>query len=870
MIPQTASLLGVRLGWVVVTGRGSDLESDLSRIFVSHSSLDNRQAVALRTWLIAQDPPLANEVFLDTDPDTGMRPGERWKNQLVSATSRCEAVICLLSASWESSPECIGEYRTAENLGKQIMCARLEDGTGQRTGEWQHCDLFIDGLPDSDVEKVPLRGGPAVMFAKKGLHHLREAIRGAGIGAENFVWPPPSAPDRAPYRGWEPFQELDAGVFFGRDAQIVRAMDTLRGMRTTGVDSIFVVLGPSGTGKSSFLRSGLLPRMRREDRRFVLLGIMRPDRRALTGDTGFARAIYEGRRRLGLEQPALGDIEAACGGDLARVRALLTECRQAAAERLPDREVAMPTLVLALDQAEELFSADAGQEAASFLELIAELAEHNPNAEGLGLIVAATIRTDRYEVMQTAPQLIGLTSFVFDDLKPMPPHEFKEVIAGPAVRAAISGRRLNLAPNLVNRLLADAAAGGDALPLLALTLRRLYDRYGETGDLTLDNYEAMGGMHRVVQNTVDEVISGDSERRAEQLMSLRAAFIPWLATINPDNDQPMRRVARWNNLPEASHPLILQFVEKRLLVKDQRDGEVVVEVALESLLRQWDDLAGWLRDQRDDLLAADALERNSAAWDANERNADWLLTGSRLVDAETLSAEEGFSGRLAKTRDYLAASRHSENQRIKREEEQRQAELRNAHERRQTAEIYTADLRRRARVLRFVLAGMAVVVLILAVAVHIFVSTALQNSVDQQIYARVQLLVGTGLLVSDPGKAIEGTTYSDVNAMYIVPHRSIYVGNQEGHTIPLGQPEKDVVSGLLHLSRRTVDHQRILAIRVDKDGTLVLSKDLTPNEKLVRQLDIMSLVIGAIGVAIAAVASTAVTRARRAAKPDAA
>ena len=54
----------------------------------------------------------------------------------------------------------------------------------------------------------------------------------------------------------------------------------------------------------------------------------------------------------------------------------------------------------------------------------------------------------------------------------------------------------------------------------------------------------------------------------------------------------MRRLARWEDLPAASHPLIQAMVEKRLLVKDTRDGQTVVEVALESLLRQWDELAG--------------------------------------------------------------------------------------------------------------------------------------------------------------------------------------------------------------------------------------------------------------------------------------
>ena len=341
--------------------------------------------------------------------------------------------------------------------------------------------------------------------------------------------------------------------------------------------------------------------------------------------------------------------------------------------------------MLPLDQAEELFSSDAGPEAATFLRLITELGRPDADDQHLGLIVAATIRTDRYELMQSAPELAGLTSEVFDDLKPMPPNQFREVITGPAARASAGGQRLSFAPVLVNRLLEEAAEGGDALPLLALTLRRLYDRYGDTGDITLADYAAMGGMRRVVHNVVDEVLSAEPEQRARQLAELRAAFIPWLATI-ADNDEPVRRVTRWSDLPEASRPLIDAFVEKRLLVKDQRGGQVVVEVALESLLRQWDDLAGWLRDQREDLKAAGALEHNAAAWEAAHRSPDWLLTGTRLADAEELIAKPGYRERLEPTRDYLAASRQAENQKLAAEEERRQAELRHAEERRQAAE----------------------------------------------------------------------------------------------------------------------------------------------------------------------------------------
>ena len=703
----------------------------MSRIFLSHSSRDTRQAVALKQWLVAQTPPLANEIFLDVDPESGLQTGTRWKDALRQANARCEAVICLLSQNWEASHECKVEYRTAENLNKQIFVARLQPSTGgDLTSEWQRCDLFGEG-PRTAID-IGDGAGP-VELDTGGLYRLRDGIRGAGIGADSFVWPPPSDPGRAPYRGWEPLDEADAAVFFGRDAQIVRALDAMRGMRLSGLNSLFVVLGPSGTGKSSFLRAGLLPRLRREDRRFVLMDIVRPDRDALTGASGLAAAIAATRTAFGLARPSLGEIKNACAaGDAAAVVSWLAEIRAESARRLLDRggddATVAPTLVLPIDQAEELFAADAGTAADGFLRVLATAAEEL-NAQELGIVVAATIRTDRYEVMQTPPALARLGTVLFDELKPMPPTQFKEVITGPAQRSTQAGRALRVAPDLVDRLLADAGEGADTLPILALTLSRLYTDYGSSGELTLASYQALGGMQRVVQTEIDEVLAHDPARRSAQLSVLRTAFIPWLATINADNDQPMRRVARWSDLPEASRPLIDALVAKRLMVKDTRDGQVVVEVALESLLRQWDELAGWLRDQRKDLKDADDLERAATAWGMNRQNPAWLLEGSRLTEATRLVNEPGFRDRLKPVHLYLNASYQREQQRRDAEEKQRQGELRAAREREQaaqeravhaqeqqaTAERHTAALRKRSRILRAVVAVTAVVAVVAVV-----------------------------------------------------------------------------------------------------------------------------------------------------------
>ena len=143
----------------------------MSRVFLSHSSRDSRQAVAVKAWLVGQEPGLAEEIFLDLDPHTGIRPGERWRQALQQANARCEAVICLLSKNWEASRECQTEFRYAENLNKTILCARLEPVPDTNiTSEWQRCDLFLGHGPTTAVDIGD--GGKPVVLATEGLQRL--------------------------------------------------------------------------------------------------------------------------------------------------------------------------------------------------------------------------------------------------------------------------------------------------------------------------------------------------------------------------------------------------------------------------------------------------------------------------------------------------------------------------------------------------------------------------------------------------------------------------------------------------------------------------------------------------------------------------
>jgi len=683
----------------------------MSRIFISHSSVNNAPALAIAQWLRDNG---WDDYFLDVAPTRGLAPGERWQEALKAAAHRCEAVIFLVSPAWRDSRWCLAEFLLAKSLGKVIFGVLVEPIAidtllPEMTAEWQLCDLATGGERIGfRVSQDPIVPPTQVSFARAGLEKLKLGLQKAGLDASTFLWPPPNQPDRSPYPGLRPLDTEDAAVFFGRDAAIVRGLDELRGLQERGVERMLVILGASGAGKSSFLRAGLWPRLERDDRRFLPLPVIRPERAAITGATGLAASLETAlrkRRKPNGRPKTRAQIRAELvhpGGLLP----LLCELQElalpsAAADTLP------PTIIIPVDQGEELFATDGRDEAEEFLSRLGE-ALAPPTGKGAEAIAARrrclavlAMRSDSYERVQAEPRLAQVEPRLFN-LRPMESHEYKAVIEGPAARATVAGAKLTIDPRLTERLLTDTE-GADALPLLAFTLERLFVQYGTDGDLKLEEYEELGGVRGSIEAAIAEAFANPGKapviprEATEQDRRLRLGFIPWLARVDPDTEERKRRLACWNEIPEAARSLLARLVERRLLTRDRRrfaetDEETeLVEIAHEALLRQWSKLSAWLDEEAGHLKTAEAVRRAAREWSQRDRHIEWLVhSGERLNDAESVRDREGFAKLLGEEgQTYLCACREQEEATRRQEEEARRREL--------VAAQQQAEAERRAR-----------------------------------------------------------------------------------------------------------------------------------------------------------------------------
>ena len=619
----------------------------------------------------------AGEVFLDLDPERGLVAGLKWEAALKQAVHRCEAILPLISKEWLASKWCLSEVGTARLLGKPII-PFLIDNTD------------ISALPADMVSEqiVDRKGDPQWEI------RLEEGLKRANLDPKSFYF----EEGRRPYPGLMPLTEDDAAIFFGRDAQIVRGLDRLRTLKSGGIERLMVILGASGVGKSSFLRAGLWPRLDRDDRNFLPIAVLRPELAVLSGKLGLYQALAETascnpNRKSNLISKNLPTNK----GDINRhvldqgLLGYLSGLRDASRVPLSNGKASNPpTVVLSVDQAEELFGPDGSNESDLFLDILTKTLLVDQQ-----LIVILAIRSDAYPQVQADPRLAKISQNEANlfNLVPMKQGSYRTVIEGPA--KLVMPKPLDIEPLLTEALLEDSS-GEDALPLLAFTLERLYENFGNDGDLTLDEYNKMGRLKGAIEAAVNDSFAkalknNIAKDKSEFENAIKAAFIPHLADVN-DADQFVRRIAPTEKLPSHTHNVVSLLADQHLLIKDRRGSDNreqdIIEVAHEALLREWPLLWGWLEEEKDNIRAIGAASRSAAEWEKNGCSDDWLVhTGERLSEAMKLSMRDDMKKRVGELeKKYLNAAIEKEetNRREREEQQKREHALKDQSERRKT------------------------------------------------------------------------------------------------------------------------------------------------------------------------------------------
>ncbi|HJS26274.1 MAG TPA: BTAD domain-containing putative transcriptional regulator, partial [Actinomycetota bacterium] len=465
---------------------------------------------------------------------------------------------------------------------------------------------------------------------------LCAAFRGAVEGTGAKVHVPGEV--RNPYKGLRAFLEADSADFFGRELLTRRLVERLA---ETGAARFLCVVGPSGSGKSSVVRAGLVPAIRR--------GVIPGSERWFVADLlPGAHPLRELERALlgvGVDPPPslLDDLERDELGLARAVDRLLPD---------PDAE-----LLIVLDQLEELFTMVGDDaERAHVLESI-RMATADPASR---IRVVATLRADFFDQPLSIRGFGDLLAARNEAITPMSPEELERAIVGPAELVG-----LDVEPGLVAAMVADVIDRPGALPLLQYALTELADRE-DVNALTLNAYRRIGG------------VSGALARRAEQLfdgldddgrVACRELFLR-LMTLGEGTEDTRRRTRRSELEATNSAPtdvVIDAFGRHRLLSfdRDPVTREPTVEIAHEALLHAWARLRGWVDEARDDLRTRDALAASAAQWDGAGRDESFLLHGARLetVDAWSttssvaLSAtQEQYVAASAERRDELAAA----------------------------------------------------------------------------------------------------------------------------------------------------------------------------------------------------------------------
>ena len=430
----------------------------------------------------------------------------------------------------------------------------------------------------------------------------------------------PAVEWRNPYKGLRPFTEADAPDFFGRGELTARLVARLG--EPAPEARFLAVVGPSGSGKSSVVRAGLIPALRSG---------------ALPGSEGwFVVEMHPGSDPFAELESAL--LSVAVSRPASMVETLESDelgLVRSAGWVLP-REGS--ELLVVIDQFEEVFTlVQDPRRQRAFLEIL-RTAVVDPTSR---VRVVVALRADFYDrplLHKSFGDLLGARTQTITGLSP---EELERAIVGPAGRAGVT-----VEAALLGKILTEVAEQPSALPLLQYGLTELFERR-ESSTLTLEAYREMGGVLGVLGRRAEELFErlDQPEKRAARQLFLR------LVTVGEEGTaETRRRVLRSEltsvEVDRAAMDRVIDLFDSHRLLSFDRDPITrgpTVEVAHEALMREWGRLRGWIETAREDIRMHRRLAAAAAEWEGAGRDPSFLVRGERLSQLEAWSSTSGLS-----------------------------------------------------------------------------------------------------------------------------------------------------------------------------------------------------------------------------------
>jgi formylglycine-generating enzyme required for sulfatase activity len=577
--------------------------SDTLKIFVSYCHQDTDLLDALLEFLKG----LENE-GVEFWTDRKIRPGELWDEVIKANIQDAAIALVLVSQGFLDSKYCQDEEIKCFLAQQKHLFPVILSPCDWQPHIWLSSRQFQPGGDETIEEHYTDPGRRKRLFLniRKQLREWVELIQ--TLASVPTSTPPPAKWTKPPYPGLRHFRPEEAPIFFGREPEIRELLD-----RFANPGNRFIaIIGASGSGKSSLVAAGLIPRLSEiaggkdwVPVRFTPGGL---------GDDPFVALAAEWVPLLEKSRRPMKGRDIA---DRLRSGSEPAEFVQSLLEDQPETA----ELLLFIDQFEELFTLAASEYQWPFITLLVKAVE-TPRVRTVLTLradfyhccvedarLARLLRTGSYSYPLAAPELRALL----------------DMITGPA---ALAGLRFEA--GLPGRILEDTGREPGALALLAFALAELDKARTADGCLTHTAYDSFKGVQGAIAQCAETTFS---QIDAATQTALGEVFRE-LVDVDERGVATRRRAA----LPQVSKTpvaaeLVTKLTDARLLVTSQdEDNQPLVEVAHEALLKSWPRLAQWIETVRDDLRLRSQLQRDADNWKVHDSADRYRWTDERAVE----------------------------------------------------------------------------------------------------------------------------------------------------------------------------------------------------------------------------------------------